>query len=57
MPVRLGGTFKMGKTNRKGRAKHDQYVKLHRGVTGSAAWKGLSSNAPSIPSMKKVKIL
>ena len=41
-PVRLGGTFKMGKTNRKGRAKHDQYVKLHRGVTGSAAWKDLS---------------
>ncbi len=35
----------MGKVNKKGRAKHEQFIRLHRGVTDSVAWKNLSCEA------------
>ncbi len=35
----------MGKVNRKGRNKFEPFVRLHRGVTNSEAWKSLSCEA------------
>ena len=35
----------MGKINRKGRSKFEPFVRLHRGVTNSAAWKSLCCEA------------
>lgn len=35
----------MGKTNQKGRSKHEPFVKLHRGVTNSPAWRALTCEA------------
>ncbi len=35
----------MGKSNGKGRSKYEPFVRLHRGVTNSAAWKSLSAEA------------
>lgn len=35
----------MGKMNAKGRNKYEQHIRLHRGVTNSAAWKTLSCEA------------
>lgn len=38
----------MAKTNRKGRTKGHQFIKLDRGVTESAAWRSLSCEARSL---------
>jgi len=38
----------MGKVNAKGRTKHVQFVRLHRGVTDSPAWKSLTCEARSL---------
>lgn len=38
----------MGKVNQKGRSKHEPFIRLHRGVTGSAAWKALSNEAKAL---------
>ena len=35
----------MGRANAKGRSKHEPFIRLHRGVTGSEAWKSLSCEA------------
>jgi len=35
----------MGKTNAKGRSKYQAHIRIHRGITNSAAWKTLSSEA------------
>ncbi len=35
----------MAKTNRNGRSKHIPFIKLHRGVTNSAAWKAMTCEA------------
>ena len=35
----------MGRVNRKGRNKFEPFIRLHRGVTNSEAWKGLSCEA------------
>ncbi len=35
----------MGKVNRKGRSKFEPFIRLHRGVTNSDAWKGLPCEA------------
>ena len=38
----------MGKIDRKGRSKSEPFIRLHRGVTGSAAWKSLSCEARAL---------
>lgn len=38
----------MGGVNRKGRGKAEPFIRLHRGVTGSAAWKSLSCEARAL---------
>lgn len=38
----------MGKSDRKGRSKHEPFVRLHRGVTNGSAWKSLSCEARSL---------
>ena len=38
----------MGKMNNKGRNKFEPHIRLHRGVTGSAAWKSLSCEARAL---------
>ena len=35
----------MGKMNAKGRNKFEAHIRLHRGITNSAAWKNLSCEA------------
>ncbi len=35
----------MGQTNAKGRNKYEAHIRIHRGITNSAAWKSLSCNA------------
>lgn len=35
----------MGKVDRKGRSKTEPFIKIHRGVTGSEAWKSLTCEA------------
>ena len=35
----------MGKADRKGRSKTEPFIRLHRGVTNSAAWKALACEA------------
>jgi len=38
----------MGKVNQKGRSKHEPFILLHRGVTGSDAWKSLTCPAKAL---------
>lgn len=38
----------MGKMNKKGRSAHEPYIRLHRGVTNSTAWKSLSCEARAL---------
>ena len=38
----------MGKVNAKGRNKYEAHIRLHRGVTNSAAWKTLSCEAKAL---------
>lgn len=38
----------MGKVDRKGRSRNEPFIRLHRGVTGSMAWKSLSCEARAL---------
>ena len=38
----------MGKADRKGRSRNQPFIRLHRGVTDSAAWKSLSCEAKAL---------
>lgn len=38
----------MGKINQQGRSKEIGFIKLHRGVTGSSAWKSLNCQAKAL---------
>lgn len=38
----------MGRMNKKGRSRTEPFVRLHRGVTNSAAWKSLTCEAKSL---------
>ena len=38
----------MGRMNKKGRSAHEPYIRLHRGVTNSEAWRSLSCRARAL---------
>lgn len=42
------GEVVLGKANNKGRSNFEPYIRLHRGVTNSAAWKSLSCEAKAL---------